>query len=131
MKPLPARTEIDSLPTQLDEVERHIRQLEIEKQVLKKDKDALSQQRLAKLEAELMLDKERAKSLWAEMAVRKDLLNQINALKSEMDEVKNQEHQAELKGDWDKAAELRYGVLLERKETIRRRFTTKIKRNST
>jgi len=112
------RTEIDSLPTQLDEVERHIRQLEIEKQVLKKDKDALSQQRLAKLEAELMLDKESAKSLRAEWQFEKDLLNQINALKSEMDEVKNQEHQAELKGDWDKAAELRYGVLLEKKKQL-------------
>lgn len=112
------RTEIDSLPTQLDEVERHIRQLEIEKQVLKKDKDTISQQRLAKLEAELMLDKENAKSLRAEWQLEKELLHQINTLKSEMDEVKNLEHQAELKGDWDKAAEYRYGVLLEKKKQL-------------
>ncbi len=112
------RTEIDSLPTELDEVERHIRQLEIEKQAVKKEKDALSKQRLAKLEAELMLDKENAKSLRAEWQLEKQVLNQISALKAEMDDIKNQEHQAELCGNWDKAAELRYGVLLEKKKQL-------------
>ncbi|MDD4663113.1 MAG: ATP-dependent chaperone ClpB [Caldisericia bacterium] len=112
------RTEIDSLPTELDEVERHIRQLEIEKQAVKKEKDPLSKQRLAKLEAELMLDKENAKSLRAEWQLEKQVLSQISALKAEMDDIKNQEHQAELSGNWDKAAELRYGVLLEKKKQL-------------
>ena len=112
------RTEIDSLPTELDEVERHIRQLEIEKQAVKKEKDTLSKQRLAKLEAELMLDKENAKSLRAEWQLEKQVLNQISALKAEMDDIKNQEHQAELSGNWDRAAELRYGVLLDKKKQL-------------
>ena len=112
------RTEIDSLPTELDEVERHIRQLEIERQAIKKEKDPLSQQRLAKLEAELMLDKENAKTLRAQWQLEKERLSQISALKAEMDEIKNQEHQAELSGNWDKAAELRYGVLLEKKKQL-------------
>jgi ATP-dependent Clp protease ATP-binding subunit ClpB len=64
------------------------------------------------------LDKENAKTLRAQWQLEKERLSQISALKAEMDEIKNQEHQAELSGNWDKAAELRYGVLLEKKKQL-------------
>jgi ATP-dependent Clp protease ATP-binding subunit ClpB len=104
------RMEIDSLPTELDEVERHMRQLEIERQAVRKEKDPASLARLKKMEEDIADLKEKSKFMRVHWETEKNLLNQIRATKEKIEETKNNEHQAELHGDLDKAAELKYGV---------------------
>jgi ATP-dependent Clp protease ATP-binding subunit ClpB len=104
------RMEIDSLPTELDEVERHMRQLEIERQAVRKEKDLASLARLKKMEEDIADLKEKSKFMRVHWETEKNLLNQIRATKEKIEETKNNEHQAELHGDLDKAAELKYGV---------------------
>ncbi|MCR4428217.1 MAG: ATP-dependent chaperone ClpB [Caldiserica bacterium] len=106
------RMEIDSLPTELDEVERRLRQLEIERQAVKKDKDPASQARLQKIEEEIAELKEKAMAMRAQWQQEKEILNRIRELKEKIEETRNEEQQAELRGDWDRAAELRFGVRL-------------------
>ncbi|MCR4433459.1 MAG: ATP-dependent chaperone ClpB [Caldiserica bacterium] len=106
------RMEIDSLPTELDEVERKLRQLEIERQAVKKEKDAASQARLAKIEEEIQELKEKAMSMRAQWQREKEILNRMRELKEKIEQTRTEEQQAELRGDWDKAAELRFGVRL-------------------
>jgi ATP-dependent Clp protease ATP-binding subunit ClpB len=106
------RMEIDSLPTELDEVERKLRQLEIERQAVKKEKDPASQARLQKIEEEIQELKEKAMAMRAQWQKEKELLNRIRELKEKIEQTKTEEQQAELRGDWDKAAELRFGVRL-------------------
>lgn len=104
------RMEIDSLPTELDEVERHLRQLEIERQAVKKEKDPASLSRLKKMEEDIADLKEKSQTMRFHWDNEKQLLNQIRLTKEKIEETKNNEHQAELHGDWDKAAELKYGT---------------------
>jgi ATP-dependent Clp protease ATP-binding subunit ClpB len=104
------RMEIDSLPTDLDEVERRLRQLEIEKQAVRKEKDPASLSRLKKMEEDIADLREQSKTMRIHWDNEKNLLNQIRQTKEKMEETKNHEHQAELRGDWDKAAELKYGA---------------------
>lgn len=104
------RMEIDSLPSDLDEVERRLRQLEIERQAVRKEKDPASLSRLKKMEEDIADLREQSKTMRIHWDNEKNLLNQIRQTKEKMEETKNHEHQAELRGDWDKAAELKYGV---------------------
>lgn len=106
------RMEIDSLPTELDEVERRLRQLEIERQAVKKDKDPASQARLQKIEEEIAELKEKSMEMRSRWQQEKEILNRIRELKEKIEETRNEEQQAELRGDWDRAAELRFGVRL-------------------
>ena len=107
------RIEIDSLPAEIDEIERRIRQEEIEKEALKKESDPGSQERLAKLEKSLADLREQAATRKARWQQEKDAITRIRAIKEQIEATKIIEAQAERQGDLAKAAELRYGKLLE------------------
>ena len=106
------RIEIDSMPQELDINERRIRQLEIERQALKKEKDEASQQRLKKLEAELEQLKSENKKLRLRWQGEKDIINKIRAIKSQIESLKLEEAKAEKVGNLDRVAEIRYGLLV-------------------
>jgi ATP-dependent Clp protease ATP-binding subunit ClpB len=105
------RIEIDSMPQELDVNERRIRQLEIERQALKKERDDVSIERLAKLEAELDLLKQDNKHLRLKWRSEKDLIDEIRSIKTEIDRNRQQEKISESEGDLNRVAEIRYGVL--------------------
>jgi ATP-dependent Clp protease ATP-binding subunit ClpB len=90
-------------------VERRIKQLEIEKQALKKEKDKASRERLEKLEAELAELKERSSEMKAHWQAEKESIGRIRELKERLEQVKIEEQKAEREGDLEKAARLRYG----------------------
>ncbi len=106
------RIEIDSMPQELDINERRIRQLEIERQALKKEKDEASKARLAKLEEELAALKEDNKKLKLHWQAEKGAIENIRRIKSEMEQKKMEGQRAEQAGDFNRAAEIRYGVLV-------------------
>ncbi|MDZ4242771.1 MAG: ATP-dependent chaperone ClpB [Candidatus Omnitrophota bacterium] len=106
------RIEIDSMPQELDENERKIRQLEIERQALKKEKDEASLVRLKKLEEELGNLKESNKSLRLRWGREKDVISRIRNTKAQIEQKKIEESKAEKEGDLGKAAEIRYGTLV-------------------
>jgi len=107
------RTEIDSKPQQLDEVDRAIMQLEIERQALQKEKDKASKERLANIEKDLADLQERASELHTRWQVEKEAIQEIRDLKEEIDQTETQIEQAERHADLEKAARLRYGTLNE------------------
>jgi ATP-dependent Clp protease ATP-binding subunit ClpB len=106
------RIEIDSMPQELDGNERRIRQLEIERQALKKEKDEASLGRLKKLEQELSDLKEENKTLRLRWREEKDIINKIRATKAEIEKKKLEETKEEKQGNLDRVAEIRYGVLV-------------------
>ncbi|MDC4206828.1 MAG: AAA family ATPase [Candidatus Manganitrophus sp.] len=106
------RMEIDSMPTELDEIYRRIRQLEIEMEAVKKEKDQASKERLQKIEKEISDLKEEANQLSAHWKAEKEAIQKIRSLKEEIEQTRIQAEQAERMGDLGKAAELRYGKLI-------------------
>ncbi|HEY7559525.1 MAG TPA: ATP-dependent chaperone ClpB [Candidatus Binatia bacterium] len=103
------RTEIDSMPTELDEVSRRVMQLEIEREALRKETDAPSRERLAKLEkevAELKAEQGRLRARWE---VEKQAISQLHNLKQEIEKNKLAMEQAEREYDLNRMAELKYG----------------------
>jgi ATP-dependent Clp protease ATP-binding subunit ClpB len=113
------RTEIDSMPSELDEITRRIMQLEIEREALKKEKDAPSKERLKKLEKDLADQKERADTLKAQWQLEKEAIAGIRSLKKEIEEIKIQVEQAERAYDLNRAAELKYGKLASLEQTLK------------
>jgi len=107
------RIEIDSMPSELDELERRRIQLEIEREALRKEEDPGSKDRLEKLEKELAEIKEQADSLRAEWQSEKEALQRIQSIKAEMEETRVKIEQAERATDLQRAAELKYGTLNE------------------
>jgi ATP-dependent Clp protease ATP-binding subunit ClpB len=107
------RIEIDSMPVEIDEVERRIRQLEIEKAALQKETDKASKDRLARIEEELANLQEQSAGMKAHWQQEKDRIDAIRALKSEIEEARGEADRAERDGDLQRAAELRYGSLVE------------------
>lgn len=107
------RTEIDSLPTELDESKRRILQLEIEAQALGKEEDAQSKDRLAKLNEELAKLRKENYELVKRWDAEKASIARVREVKKEIDAVKNQMEQAERDYDLNKMAELKYGRLPE------------------
>jgi ATP-dependent Clp protease ATP-binding subunit ClpB len=105
------RIEIDSMPIEIDEVERKILQLEIEKQALKREEDKASKERLANLEREIQNLKETAHGLKAHWKNEKESIQRIRSLKEKIETTKVEEQQAQRQGDLNRAAELRYGTL--------------------
>ncbi len=105
------RTEIDSMPSELDEITRRIMQLEIEREALKKEKDAASKERMAVLEKELAELKEKADAMRAQWEAEKAEIQRLNKLRTEIEEVKHEIEKAEREYDLNRAAELRYGKL--------------------
>jgi ATP-dependent Clp protease ATP-binding subunit ClpB len=103
------RMQIDSKPTELDEVDREIMQLEIEREALKKEKDKASQDRLAKLEEELANLKEQSTELVTRWEGEKNAIEQVQSIKEEMDQVRVQIEQAQRNYDYQAASELQFG----------------------
>ncbi|MBI3398128.1 MAG: AAA family ATPase [Deltaproteobacteria bacterium] len=107
------RIEIDSMPIEIDEVERRITQLEIERQALKKETDKTSLERLAKIEKEIANLKEESTCLKARWQKEKEEIAKIRSAKEKVEDTKLKASQAERAGDLGKAAELKYGVLVQ------------------
>ena len=105
------RMEIDSMPVELDEVERGISRLEIEREALRKETDAASKERLQKLEKELAELKERATGLRAHWQQEKAAITEIREKKSQQEQIRAEIERAERAADYAKAAELKYAVL--------------------
>jgi ATP-dependent Clp protease ATP-binding subunit ClpB len=105
------RIEIDSMPIEIDEVERKILQLEIEKQALKREEDKASKERLANLEREIHNLREIANGLKGHWKNEKDSIQRIRSLKEKIEATRVEEQQAQRQGDLNRAAELRYGTL--------------------
>ena len=105
------RTEIDSLPADLDEAGRKIMQLEIEREALRRETDAASRERLGRLENELEDLRSRQNSLQAQWEREKSGINRIRALKEEIEHARREMEEAERSYDLNQAAELKYGVL--------------------
>src|SRR5215216_2782057 len=107
------RIEIDSLPQEIDEVERRIVQLEIERQALLKEKDRAAVERREGLEREIATLREKSSGMKAQWQAEKSALQEIQHLKAEIENVRGEIDQATRRGDLQKAAELRYGRLPE------------------
>ncbi len=107
------RIEIDSMPTEVDEVRRRIGQLEIEKQGLMKEKDEGSQVRLGQVEKELAAVKEQFAALQARWENEKRAIQEVAAAKAEIDKLKGEQMAAERSADFNKAAEIKFGRLPE------------------
>ncbi len=107
------RIEIDSMPIEIDEVERRIKQLEIERAALKKETDPASKERLTKLERELADLQERSAGMKAHWGQEKEAIDRIRALKSELERTRMEAERAERDGQLERAAELRYGRMIE------------------
>lgn len=107
------RMEIDSMPTELDEIERRLRQLEIEKQALNKDDSDDARAKLGKLGREMAELQSVRDSLRAQWLSEKEAIQRIRDIKEQMEKTKTESEMAEREGDLTKAAELRYGRLLE------------------
>ncbi|MCS6849506.1 MAG: ATP-dependent chaperone ClpB [Anaerolineae bacterium] len=107
------KMEIDSKPTALDEIDRKILQLEIEREALKKETDEASKERLAKIEAEIASEKEKSNALRAQWEQEKAAIQEVRAIREQIEQTNVQIEQAERDADLAKAAELRYGRLRE------------------
>jgi len=104
------RIEIDSMPTEIDELERRARQLEVERQALKKEKDRGSVERRERIEQELAALHEKGDELKARWKNEKEIIVKISAVKERIEQARNEEKEAERRGDLNRVAELRYGV---------------------
>ena len=107
------RTEIDSMPAELDESSRRIMQLEIEREALKKEEDAASKERLARIEHEIAELRSQTDSIAARWQAEKDAVQRLRGLRQQIDQTRVEIEQAERQYDLNRAAELRYGKLSE------------------
>ena len=107
------RTEIDSMPAELDAITRRVMQLEIEEAALKKEKDAASKQRLETLRKDLAESKHEAETLRAQWEAEKGSADKLKGLREQIEQVKLKIQQAEQAYDLNNAAELKYGKLPE------------------
>jgi ATP-dependent Clp protease ATP-binding subunit ClpB len=105
------RTELDSLPTEVDQAQRRVMQLEIEEAALKKEKDKASLDRLQTLQKELMAEKEKLHTLRAQYDSEKSKLQSLTTLRSDIDQVRQDIDRAERAYDLNKVAELKHGKL--------------------
>ncbi len=105
------RMQVDSKPEELDELDRRVIQLKIEREALKKETDVSSKDRLAKLELDLSSLEEEAAALTARWQAEKQKLGQAADLKKQLDEARNELQIAQRKGEFQRAGELAYGVI--------------------
>jgi len=105
------RMEIDSMPAELDEVERRVMQLEIEREALRKESDAASKDRLGRLEKELAGLKEDRTRLAAQWQHEKDSIQGVRAQREELERLRQEVERAQRSGDYARASELQYGRL--------------------
>jgi ATP-dependent Clp protease ATP-binding subunit ClpB len=107
------RIEIDSMPAEIDDVQRKITQLEIEREALKKEKDQASKDRLGKLEKELTELKTQSEDMTHHWKLEKDGISRIREIKERLEATRSEALMAERQGDLSRAAELKYGTLIE------------------
>ncbi|MDL2307049.1 AAA family ATPase [Desulfovibrio sp. OttesenSCG-928-C06] len=105
------RTEIDSMPAELDEIKRRVMQLEIEREALRKENDSASRERLVRLENELEALREKQAAFMAQWEKEKGSINQVRHLKEEIEKTRYLIEEAERAYDLNRAAELRYSTL--------------------
>ncbi|MFY9608302.1 MAG: AAA family ATPase, partial [Blastocatellia bacterium] len=113
------RTEIDSMPAELDEILRRVMQLEIEREALKKETDAASRHRLEKLEKELANLKANADQLKAQWQAEKESVQKIRSIREEIEQTRLAIEQAQREYDLNRAAELQYGKLIQLEKQLR------------
>src|SRR5206468_3136800 len=107
------KIELDSMPTQIDVIEREIMQHEMERQALKKEKDPASKERLQKLEKELSQLKEKSSGLKAEWQKEKAQIDEQAKLKEELDRLRTELERAQRRGELGRASEIQYGRIPE------------------
>jgi ATP-dependent Clp protease ATP-binding subunit ClpB len=112
------RMEIDSMPVELDETERRLRQYEIEKQALLKDGSKDAKEKLKKIGKEMAELQEKRNELKAQWMSEKEIIAKIREIKEEIEQAKIESQKAEREGDLSKAAELRYGKLLDLQKSL-------------
>ena len=112
------RMEIDSSPQEIDELERIVRRMESEELALKKESDAASKERLVRLQQELADQRESLGELKARWANEKKAIDDVQALKEELDDLRRQAEIAEREGDYEKVSTLRYGRINELEREI-------------
>ena len=112
------RTEMDSMPTELDDISRHIMQLEIEEAALTKENDKLSEAHLADIRKELAEKREQFATLKARWETEKDAIKKVQSLREEMEKCNGEMEQAERSYDLNRAAELKYGKLPKLQEEL-------------
>ena len=112
------RTEIDSMPTEMDDINRHIMQLEIEEAALKKDDDELTKARLAEVQKELAEQRDEFNQMKAKWESEKNAITKVNKLREEIERVNAEMERAERQYDLNKAAELKYGELPKLKKEL-------------
>jgi len=113
------RTEIDSMPAELDEILRRTMQLEIEREALKKERDAASKERLARIEKELANLRAESSALKAQWQAEKDNVQRLRGLREQIEQTKFAIERAERQYDLNKAAELKYGRLTELERQVK------------
>src|SRR5690242_2351047 len=112
--------QIGSVPTEIDQIEREATSLEIERQALVKEKDPNSKERLAQVEKELANQREQSNALKAVWKQEKDLIARTRALKEKLEQLKIEEQAEERKGNLQRVAEIRYGLLVQAEEELKK-----------
>src|SRR5580700_8409003 len=112
------RIQIDSMPTEIDQLERRATQLEIERQALKKEDDRSSKERLHLIDKELAEIRERANTLKANWKREKELIARSRALKEQIEQLKIDEQAEERKGNLQRVAEIRYSLLRQAEQEL-------------
>src|SRR5689334_20216888 len=110
------RLEMNSMPEELDRLERQIRQLEIEREAIKRENDEVKLKELNTEIANLSVERDTLKAKWKE---EKDMVEKVQNAKAEIEELKQQAERAEREGDYGKVAEIRYGKIKEQEKTIK------------
>ena len=113
------RTEMDSCPQELDEISRHVRRLEIEEIALKKEKDENSKKRLEELQSELASLKVKSDGMTAQGKEEKSALEDVRRVRTRLEETRVKAEQAEQAGDYNRAAELKYGIIPELEKKLK------------
>lgn len=109
------RLEMNSMPEELDELERRIRQLEIEREAIKRENDEAKLKELNTTISNLMVDRDTYKAKWQQ---EKEIVEKVQNAKAEIESLKSQAEKAEREGDYGKVAEIRYGKVKEQEEII-------------
>jgi ATP-dependent Clp protease ATP-binding subunit ClpB len=123
------RTEIDSMPQELDELTRRVMQLEIEREALRKERDRASKDRLTQLEKELASLKEEQLALQARWQAEKNAVQKARALREQIEQTKVQIEQAERQYDLNRVAELKYGTLADLEKQLQQEEQSLAKRD--
>ncbi|PKN30536.1 MAG: ATP-dependent chaperone ClpB [Deltaproteobacteria bacterium HGW-Deltaproteobacteria-21] len=112
------RIEIDSMPSEIDDIQRKITQLEIEKEALKKEKDRASRERLEKIESEIGQLRSHSEEMVSHWKREKEGIARIREIKEKLEATRNEAQIAERQGDLSRAAELKYGTLIELEKNL-------------